>query len=213
MLPYTEAEPTEENVLQKVNIKLVFGIFIGLVIIGWLWFTLLGPGRSILEQKLISLRQRQPTATQHIVPSPTHKVFTQLQPSETPSPTPTIQPTVRPTNTPAIGLVASPTYISVATVTDTSTPQPTCRDVSTITLADVGQTLCVRGVVIETITNPTNFMVIFSNKRGAFYWVSYDLVWSAAELHTCYQTRGTINQISNSPILIFDMRNLPEVCP
>jgi hypothetical protein len=67
--------------------------------------------------------------------------------------------------------------------------------------------------VIETIANPTNFMVIFNTEKGSFYWVTYDLVWSQAELDTCYQTTGTIDKIANSPILVFGYSNLPEPCP
>jgi hypothetical protein len=86
-------------------------------------------------------------------------------------------------------------------------------DALTITLADVGNSMCVQGIVIETVTDPNYFMVIFSNDRGAFYWVSYDIVWSEAELDTCYQIEGTIDQIANSPMLVFGYSNLPEVCP
>jgi hypothetical protein len=38
-------------------------------------------------------------------------------------------------------------------------------------------------------------------------------VWSQAELDTCYQTTGKIDQIANSPVLIFGYSNLPEICP
>jgi len=73
--------------------------------------------------------------------------------------------------------------------------------------------LCVQGTVIEIIDKPNYFMLIFSNKPASFYWVSYDMVWSQAEVDTCYQIRGTIKQIANSPILVFDYSNIPEVCP
>ena len=73
--------------------------------------------------------------------------------------------------------------------------------------------MCIEGIIIETVANPTDFMVIFSHERNAFYWVSYDLVWSKAELDTCYQVKGTIDRIGNSPVLVFGYKNLPEVCP
>ena len=74
-------------------------------------------------------------------------------------------------------------------------------------LLDVGQTLCVQGKLIEIVDKPNSFMLVFSNKPGAFYWVSYDIVWSQAKVDTCYQIRGKINQIANSPILVFDYSN------
>jgi hypothetical protein len=80
-------------------------------------------------------------------------------------------------------------------------------------LADVGQTLCVQGTVIKTKANPTDFMVVFSNEKGAFYWVTYDLIWSQGELDTCYRIKGTIGKIANSPVLVFGYSNLPELCP
>jgi hypothetical protein len=88
-----------------------------------------------------------------------------------------------------------------------------CRDVLSITLDDVGQTLCVQGTVTELISNPNNFMVVFSFQPGAFYWVTYDMVWSKAEVNKCYQVTGEILKINKNPVLVFDYRNIPEECP
>jgi hypothetical protein len=171
MLAASEVEPAQKNIFQLINLKLLIGIFIGLIILGLILYSLIGPGRSFLEEKLVSLKRMEATSAQQIP--------------------------------------------SLTRVPDTSTPTSvsSCRDALTITLADVGQALCVQGTVIETITNPTNFMVIFSAEKGSFYWLSYDLVWSQAELDTCYQTTGTIDQIANSPVLVFGYNNLPKPCP
>jgi hypothetical protein len=160
----------------------------------------------MLERSLSTLKSTVPTSTQQIMPTAVSITET----PEKPTSTSTRIPTSRPTNTQIVELITSPTQIP-ATVTPTS--DSGCRDALTITLADVGQTLCVQGTIIETLTRPTNFMVIFSTDKGSFYWVTYDLVWSQAELDTCYRTTGTIDQIANSPVLVFGYSNLPELCP
>jgi hypothetical protein len=206
MLPASTVLPASKNIVQRLNLKIIGGVLIGLIILGWIWFSLVGPGRPILEHNLARLVNLKATSTQHVVPSPILPTNTPPQPSHTPFPS----PMVHPSNTSTTKIVASPTK-KPATITPT--PTPTCRDVSTITLADVGQTLCVQGTVIEIVDKPNYFMLVFNNQRGAFYWVSYDMVWSQAEVDTCYQIRGTISQIANSPILVFDYNNIPEVCP
>src|SRR4030066_164541 len=213
MLPGSQAMPARKNLFQRINLKLTVGIIIGLVIIGLIWYSLIGPGRPLLEKRLAGLIEREPTNTQQVSPTPFRVTD---EPPEA-SKTPFRSPTPKPTNTSASVIIASPTLFQAAksptlTITPSPTSSPTpssqCRNSLSITLADVGQTMCVQGVVIETIANPTNFMVIFSTEKGAFYWVSYDLVWSKAELDTCYQIHGTIRQISNSPILVFGYSNL-----
>jgi hypothetical protein len=206
LLAASEVEPAKKSIFQQVDIKLIVGVIIALVIICVILYLLVGAGRSVLEKKLVNLKQMEPTFTQQIKPTPIPATFTPPQPSNTPSKS----PTVRPTNSVIVEITPSPTNIP-ATLTPTSGSG--CRDALTITLADVGQTLCVQGTVIETIANPTNFMVIFNTEKGSFYWVTYDLVWSQAELDTCYQTTGTIDKIANSPILVFGYSNLPEPCP
>lgn len=206
ILPASHAMPARKNIFQRVNLKLVVGIIIGLAILGLIWFSLIGPGRPILEKQLVSLMQREGTPTQQVMPSPLPATAKSPEPSKTPF----RSPTVRPTLTQAIISISSPT-LNPSTLTPT--PSSGCRDALSITLADVGQTLCIQGVVIETVDKPTNFMVIFSSEKGAFYWVSYDLVWSKGELDTCYRIHGTISQIGNSPVLVFGYSNLPEECP
>jgi hypothetical protein len=206
MLPASSALPADKNIFQRLNLKIIGGVLIGLVILGLIWFSLAGPGRPLLEQNLASLVNLKSTSTQAMTPSPLPS--TNIPPL--PSNTPISSPTIHPTNTSTKEIIASPTKIPT---TSTPSPTPACRDVSTITLADVGQTLCVQGTVIEIIDNPNNFTLIFSYKHGAFYWVSYDMVWSKAEVDTCYQIRGMIRQIANSPILVFNYRNIPKVCP
>jgi hypothetical protein len=199
----SDTSPEKKNIFQRLNLKLIFGILLTLFIIVLAWFMLGGPGRPILEHNLALLVDLGGTSTPQIS-------ITELPAaSPTPSKTPIPSATPRPTTTPTVRVISSPTAL---TATTTSTPVPSCRDVLTITLADVGQTLCVQGVVIQTIEQPNAFLVIFSDQPGSFYWVSYDMVWSKAELDTCYQTTGTIAQLGNRPILIFGYSNIPEIC-
>jgi hypothetical protein len=210
LLAASEVEPARKNIFQQINPKLLVGIFIGLIVIAFMLYLLIGPGRSILEKKLIILKRNEPTYTQQIKPTVIPANNIPIKPGSTP----TKKPTIRPTNTSFTEVLTSPTQIpATATATVEPTASSGCRDVLSITLADVGQTLCVQGTIIETITKPTNFMVIFSKEKGSFYWVTYDLVWSQAELDTCYRTTGKIDQIANAPILVFGYSNLPEICP
>ena len=199
-------EPEEETIVQQVNPKLIMGIAIGGAVLCWFIFLVIGPGRSMLESGLKRLKSNVPTPTQQIMSTISTATYTPIVPSSTP----THIPTIHPTNTSVVEIVTSPTPMPPIT---TPTSESTCRDVLTITEADVGQTVCVRGTIIETITYPTYFMVIFNPAKASFYWVTYDLVWSQAELNNCYQTTGKIDQIGISPVLVFGYNTLPEPCP
>ncbi len=202
----SDASPEKKSILERLNLKYLFGILLTLFIIVLAWYMIGGPGRPILEHNLVILVHTSATPTHEVTPSLVPVTNTPPQPSSTPLPSPTLHPSSTPTVRPA----ASPT---MQTPTTTSTAASTCRDALTITLTDVGQTLCVKGVVIETIERPNAFMVIFSDVPESFYWVSYDMVWSKAELDTCYQTTGTIKQLGNRPIMLFGYSNIPEICP
>jgi hypothetical protein len=205
MVPASNTEPARESTLQLENLRVIIGIFLGVIVVGLILFLSRGPGRPILEENLAILANKAATPTPTASPTPVPATKTPILPTQTPS----ASPTDRPTKTPVVAFMASPTAR-----TPTLTPTvPECRDALSITLADVGQTLCVRGVVLETISNPTDFMVVFSYERGFFYWVSYDLLSPDIKPNNCYQIHGTIHQIGNSPMLVFDFKNLPEVCP
>ncbi|PWB50982.1 MAG: hypothetical protein C3F13_15890 [Anaerolineales bacterium] len=206
MLMTSSTAPTEKSLMEKVNLKVVVGVLLALFIIILVWFLLAGPGRPILEQSLAGLLQPQGTPNQVIEPTVYQATNTPVQPTKTSLPS----PTVRPSSTPTVKYVVLPTATEVEA---TPPPASACRDALTITLADVGQTLCVKGIIIETVERPNAFMVIFNTQPGSFYWVTYDMVWSQAKLDTCYQTSGTIEQLASSPILIFNYDNIPEVCP
>jgi hypothetical protein len=206
MLPAVEEQPAKKSIFQPEYLRIAVGILLGLFVLTLLWYLLVGPGRSDLEKNLASLVNREvtptPSSTFTLLPS----TSTPIPPSLTPSPT----STQRPTNTPIVGLNLLATS---ATQESTPTASSACRQTTSITLNDVGKTMCVEGIILETVTNPTDFMVIFSYEKNAFYWVSYDLVWSIGEPDECYQIQGTIDRIGNSPVLVFGYQNLPEACP
>jgi hypothetical protein len=221
-IPASHAVPAREKITQRLNFKLYVGLMIAILLLILVWYVLAGAGRPLLEQQLVNL---MPTATNTVLAmKPTSSPIAII--SKDASSTPILSPTVLPTHTPyptnTVRPTSSPTITRTATQisilptfapSQTPSPEPVCREATTITLADVGKTLCVQGIIIETIEKPNNFMVIFSNQKGAFYWVSYDMVWSSADLHTCYQLEGTVRQLGGNPIMLFDYNNLPEECP
>ena len=221
-IPASHAVPAREKITQRINFKLYVGILITILLLILIWYVLAGAGRPLLEQRLVNL---MPIATNTVLAmKPTSSAIAII--SRDASSTPFLSPTVQPTHTPYPIKTASPT--SSPTVTRTATqirlsptfaPSPTaspeslCREATTISLADVGKTLCVKGIIIETREKPNSFMVIFSNQKGAFYWVSYDMVWPSADIHTCYQLEGMVRQLGGNPIMLFDYSNFPEECP
>ncbi len=218
MVPSSDALPARQSLLRHDTLIAATGILLGLVIVGMLLFTVIGPGRPILERNLAILAHQATTTTPtaSLTPIPL-VVFTAspdpIRPTSTdmvvPTKTATPSPPSQPTRTAVVHDYISPT----ATVFTQTPTVPPCREATSISLADVGQTMCVMGVVLTTIASPTSFMVIFSYDRGAFYWVSYDLVWSKAKKNACYQIKGKIEQIANSPMLVFGYNNMPEACP
>jgi hypothetical protein len=206
LLAASEVEPEEETVLQQFNPKVLAGIFIGIAILAMIIFSLIGPGRAILERRLIGLKNKAATYTQQAIPT----IVSATKAALVPSITPTQEPTITPTSTRVVVVVDTPTP-NVPTVTPTS--ESSCRDALTITMEDVGKTLCVQGTIIETVTNPTYFMVIFNTARGSFYWVTYDMVWSEGKVGECYQVTGEIYQMGISPMLVFGFNNKPTLCP
>ncbi len=207
MVPSSHAQPAKERVITRDRLKSIVGILLGLVILGLFLFTLIGPGRPVFEHNLAILAHKDITPTQ--TPTSTKVIPTSTPPIPTKTPLPS--PSITSTRTPVVAVAVKSTKVP-ATPTQTATPAG-CLDVASITLADVGKTLCVKGTLLEAVTYPTNFMMIFNHQPGSFYWVSYDLVWSKAKAKNCYQVTGIIDRVGNSPVLVFNYDNLPEACP
>jgi hypothetical protein len=212
MVPASDAHPARESIFKRIHLRKATGILLGVIIVLFMLYIGIGPGRPVLEQGLANLADSTLTPTNTLsatVISPTHST---IAPTRTPLPaTQTVSPspTHRLTNTPVVYTAGKAT----PTAPPAKATEPACREATSITSADAGKTLCVRGTVISTLDHPSGFMVIFSTQPGAFYWISYDLVWSQVKLDTCYQVTGKIYQVGVSPILVFDYHNIPEVCP
>lgn len=201
----SDTEPSKKSLLSRINRKAIVGVLLGVFIIWLFVYFIAGSGRSMLERNLALLVHLSATTTPTSQPTSPPKTSTP-EPTDTPRPSPTIQPTLTSTPKPRA-------TVTLQSAEATATSISECRDVLSITLADVGKTLCVRGTIIRTVESPNAFMVVFSDQPGAFYWASYDMVWKQAEIGTCYEITGTIEQIGNNPILLFNYHNIPEVCP
>ena len=184
-----------------LRVMLLLLIFIG---VGWLFY--LGPGRPVLEgilNNLVQNIQPKPLVTM-VVTNPTQVL---IEPSPTSRPLSNSTPTPRPLST------ATPTPIpDTPTVEASPTIESGCVDVLTITLEDVGKTLCIRGIIQNFETRPSGFLIAFSSQRGAMYWISYDLVWMPAKEGLCVENTGEVMQIANSPVLVFGYQNQPSIC-
>lgn len=221
-IPASHAVPAQEKILQRINFKLYVGLLIALLLLILIWYVVVGAGRPLLEQQLISLMPTTTNMVLAMLPTSSPTAIFPLDPSSIPSAFPRLRPTLTPypvkTNrpSPSTTITRTATQIRIPpshTPSLTPSPELSCREATTITLADVGKTLCVQGSIVETREKSNSFLVIFSNEKGAFYWVSYDMVWSSAELKTCYQLEGTVRQLGNNPVMLFDYSNIPEVCP
>jgi hypothetical protein len=205
IMPADEESPDRPGlraVLQRINLRYVAVVAIAFILIGSGLVCMIGPGKPILENSLTSLKDRyaEPTLT------------------NTPRVIPAIieTPQVLPTST--IFLISTATRISPSTTptimpTEIATEDDGCVDPLEINLDDVGETMCVRGIINGLEEREVGFIVYFSDDRGIFYLLSYDLVWDRAELGDCIQVTGEIQQLGNTPVIVFSWNNLPEFCP
>jgi hypothetical protein len=122
-------------------------------------------------------------------------------PSATPAPTYTTTPRPAATLT-AIIIPASPTPEGSA-----------CLPVESVTLEQVGETVCITGTVIRSYEKDNIFFIIFAEKPDAFYMLSYDQVWSPAKPGVCVIATGEIKQLVGKPVMVFGYQNELEVCP
>jgi hypothetical protein len=181
-----------------------------IILIGVGWFLYAGPGRPLLEEVLLRLMPEP----QAVVPAastvsidtetavvPTNTVRAMNTPTRTPRPEPSA-------TTVAVVIMGTPTSEALASPTTASG----CIDVTTITLEDLGKTLCVRGVIENFEARPTGFIIAFGNEKGSMYWVSYDLVWEPAKKGLCVEVTGEVMQIASSPVIVFGYQNIPVIC-
>ena len=209
MLPSSAISPDVEAArFSKFNPRKLLAVLGFIILLALGWFLYAGPGRPALEQVLSGIINQPKT----VLPA-------------TPTPVISTEVAAVPTNT--VRVVHTPTRISLplpsataSVIQDTptsevlpsETPSSDCVDVLTITLEDVGKTLCVRGVILNFEERTSGFLIAFSNQEGAMFWVSYDLVWLPAKEGLCVEVTGEVMQIANSPVIVFGYHNLPVIC-
>lgn len=205
IMPASEVSPDRHSIggyLGHLNLRHVAIVIVVLIIIGVSMICAIGPGKPILENNLQKLKDRyiQPTSTS--TPTVTSVVVETPQIILTSTSTPTeVITAIPPTET--------PTYTPVVTGTEDSG----CVDAVEVTLDDVGSILCIRGTITGLEEREVGFIIYFSDERGIFYLVTYDLVWDDAEPGDCIQITGEIQQLGNTPVMVFGWNNLPEICP
>lgn len=208
MLPSSEVAPDLRKFrFAGFNPRKLLAVLGMIILLGMGWFFYAGPGRPVLESLLFGL----------VKESQTNSVMTPTLANETEIvvvPTKTVQVVSTSTRTP----LPQPSATAIASL-DTPTVEPSsttasdCVDVLTVTLEDLGKTLCVRGIIENFEARPSGFLIAFSNEPGSMYWVSYDLVWEPAKKGLCVELTGEVMQIADSPVIVFGYANLPQICP
>jgi hypothetical protein len=117
-----------------------------------------------------------------------------IQPSPTIQVRSTITPTIKPTKK------VIPTNTSIVS---------NCHLWSTITLADVGNNICVYGSIYNIAWDQMAYYISFSNKPNSFYILSYDYYFPDVEKNSCIMTTGKIQRLDNSPVLV--IKNNTEI--
>jgi hypothetical protein len=205
IMPADEVTPDQPGLgelLQRINLRRIGTLAILLLLIGTGFFCWIGPGRAILEHELESLKNR------FAAPTPTNTSESVIVVLDTQQilPTSTVTRTITPTR-------LAPTKVPTLLPTTTPSDEDNCVDPIEIQLEDVGKTLCVRGVIVGLEEREVGFIVNFSDERGVFYLVTYDFVWEQAKPGDCIQITGEIQQLGNTPVLVFGWANIPEFCP
>ncbi|MBN2146443.1 MAG: hypothetical protein JW726_03600 [Anaerolineales bacterium] len=213
MMMASQAEPEQRKWTERRGVRRVLFPLLGVgvvLVLGWLLAA--GPGRPVLEQALVLLARGEATSTPTITPTQ-RPTLTPLSP-QTETPLPTATPTRRP---PPTATPPPPTEETEVVEEASATPEAGCREATAVGEADVGQTLCVQGVVLRTTPSGGGTLVVFSDDIETMVWLTYDVPAEAVEelavKGRCLQTTGEIQLLGTNIVLIFDYSNLPEECP
>jgi hypothetical protein len=217
------------------KIRKILAVVGGVILVGILIFLALGPGRPVLKKSLGALNKRptkspaavaivQQTATTTSTAPKTSlptlaASLTPVKPSPTSAAATTkATATKKPTNT----LVLTQTEAPTAMPTDTATPElsPTapalgpgdCLPALSVTLDDVGKTLCVTGTVVFTMQSGNAFSIYFSNKDGYFRIVVYDRVPKDIKKDVCVRVTGEIKVLTGIPVMALGYFDVIEIC-
>jgi hypothetical protein len=127
--------------------------------------------------------------------------------------TPTAEPTALPTTAPTLELSPTAEVVTEAathTPAPTAAPQPSntpapsdsCVSADQITIADVGQTLCVSGIVRKINHTEQAVFVLFEGS-AVFYWLAYDMTnIPRAKVGMCLQTTHPVEVLYDQPVMV-----------
>ena len=214
--------------------KILILALIPLVLI-FLGYVALGPGKPVLD-KALKLLNAQPTrspTTLAILKGTLTPAGTTTTKLTSPAPRATLTP-VKPsaTRVAPIGVQneSKPTYTPVPTQTATSTASPTisatpeptptvaipgsadCLPALSITMDDVGKTLCVTGTVVFTLQKDNVFSIYFSNDDGYFRIVVYDRIYKNIKKGVCIRVTGEVKTLTSLPVMALGYNDLIEIC-
>ncbi len=139
------------------------------------------------------------TMTARLTPSAHTQAFVASSPI--PRVTPTIQLTI---------LMVS-TQTTDQPTSDTKAAQPDCVSVSVISLADVGQTLCVYGEVKSVGADQAAQYINFQD--SGLRLITYDLSLEIPhQPGNCLKVKGLIRQLGSRPVMLFQVGDLYKNC-
>jgi len=224
---------------RKKKLRRILALILGLLFIISLVFLALGPGKPVLK-KGINLLNARPTRSPTILvmlngtATPTGETpvkpttpaqeasLTRIKPSIT-SITPTeLKPTKEPTTTSTRTIAPTPTEVPAVIPTLIETLEPTatailpgstdCVQALSITMDDVGKTLCVTGTVVFTLQSETSFAIYFSNDDGYFRIVVYDRIYKNIKKGVCVKATGEIKTLTSIPVMALGYNDVIEIC-
>jgi DNA-directed RNA polymerase subunit RPC12/RpoP len=220
---------------RKKRFRRIFTLVLSLLLLIFLGFLALGPGKPVLKKGLNLLNARptrSPTTLANLNDTLTPAGKTPSKPTS-PAPRATLTPVkssvttttpikAKPTNKPTA--TPAPTQTEAATVspTITETLEPTstatisgpagCVPALSITMDDLGKTLCVTGTVVFTLQNDTAFSIYFSNDDGYFRIVVYDRVYKNIKKGVCIRVTGEIKSLTGIPVMALGYNDVIEIC-
>ena len=95
---------------------------------------------------------------------------------------------------------------------NTTVPMRLCPDWSTISLSDLGKTMCVQGNVNSAYTSSEGvYYITFNDNRDIFYALIYDFVYKDITRGECIRIYGLIEKLGHSPVIVIkDPDNLTD---
>jgi len=229
-----ELERRRRNRVRNIILLFILILIAAILVVGTL-----GPGRPIFS-KALGLLNTRPTRTPTVSGIQNLPAVVVTAMSTKPNPTVTAIPlkasptTDKTTSTIVISnkpVTPSPTQ-TIKVVTDTSIPsvidtpaqkiQPSetvtsattgdCVQALSVTLADVGKTLCVTGSVAYTTQKDNAFSVYFSEQSGYLRIVVYDRVPKGIDEGVCIKLTGEIKELLNAPVIAPGYHDVIDFC-